>query len=191
MNRADELKLLKQAQNGDKEAFAMIYRENVQTIYRYVYHRVNNSQLAEDITGDVFIRALERLDKYRDTGVPFIAWLYRIAHGRVVDYYRRQDRRPTETALDAQPLPVESDMDAGMMMQDIAAILRSALDKLTDDQQEVIILRFIEAKPIAEVAMMMGKKANAIKALQHRALRALARQLERSGLDIETILAEL
>ena len=191
MKRVEERQLLKQAQNGDKEAFAALYRAHVQTIYRYVVHRVNDAQQAEDITGDVFIRALEGLKNYRDTGVPFVAWLYRIAHARVVDHYRKQGRRPTETDIEAQPLPVETDMDERLMHQRATDVLKDALGALTDEQQQVIILRFIEAQPIATVAGTMGKKPNAIKALQHRALRALARQLERSDLDLESLITSL
>jgi len=191
VDRAQEKRLLQKAQQGDQAAFADLYRENVQTIFRYVYHRVNDRQLAEDLTADVFVRAVKGLASYKDTGKPWIAWLYRIAHARVVDHYRRQNRRPDDTDVDATPISVTPNMDARLMRQQAARALREAITYLTDDQQQVIILRFIEGKRIDEVAQTLGKKPNAIKALQHRALRSLGSRLERSGFDIEAILGGL
>lgn len=191
MDRVEEQRLIARAQRGDSDAFALLYRENVQAIFRYVYHRVNDHKLAEDITGDVFIKAIEGLPRFQDSGNPFLAWLYRIAHARVVDFYRQQNRRPVDSDLDDEPIPVEVDMDESLVRQQATDVLRGAIAALTDDQQQVIILRFIEGHRIEAVATMLGKNANAIKALQHRALRALASRLERSGLDVESILAGL
>jgi RNA polymerase sigma-70 factor (ECF subfamily) len=191
VERVDEQRLLRRAQRGDAEAFAALYRANVQAIFRYIAHRVNNVHLAEDLTGDVFIRALEGLPSYTDQGKPFIAWLYRIAHARVVDHYRRTERRPVESDMEAEPLPFTPDLDKGLLRRQAARALRAAIAELTDEQQQVVILRFIEGHRIETVAQMMGKNANAVKALQHRALRSLASRLERSGFDIETVLAGL
>lgn len=191
MDRVEEQRLLASASQGNSEAFASLYRENVQVIYRYIYHRVNDSQLAEDLTGDVFTRALKSIKGYQDQGKPFIAWLYRIAHARVVDHYRRTGRRPDEQDIDDVPVAINPNMDERMMRRHAARTLRTAIAELTDEQQQVIVLRFIEGHRIETVAEMMDKNANAIKALQHRALRSLARYLERSGIDIETILAGL
>jgi RNA polymerase sigma-70 factor (ECF subfamily) len=191
VDRAEEQRWLRKAQRGDAEAFAALYRANVQAIFRYIAHRVNDVQLAEDLTGDVFTRALEGLAGYTDLGKPFVAWLYRIAHARVVDYYRRTERRPIETDVEAEPLPVTLDMDEGLLRRHAARALKAAIAELTGDQQQVVVLRFVEGYPIETVAQMMGKNANAIKALQHRALRSLAGRLERSGFDIEAIIAGL
>lgn len=191
MDRVEEKRLLKQAQNGDANAFAQLYREHVQAIFRYIAYRVQDHQQAEDLTGDVFTRALEGLPKYQDRGKPFLAWLYRIAHARVVDFYRKRDRRPNESDISAEPLSVTPDMDEGLVRSQAASALRDAIADLTDDQQQVIILRFIEGHRTDTVAALMGKKPNAIKALQHRALRSLAGRLERSGFDIQSIMAGL
>jgi RNA polymerase sigma-70 factor, ECF subfamily len=189
VDRAEEQRLLKLAQRGDADAFAALYHESVQTIFRYIVHRVNDHRLAEDLTGDVFIRALESLGNYRDQGKPFIAWLYRIAHARVIDHYRRTGRRPSESDIEDEPIAIDADMDAGMLRRQAAKVLRDAITHLTDDQQHVIILRFIEGHRIETVAEMMGKQPNAIKALQFRALRSLASRLERSGYNLDSILA--
>jgi len=191
VKRAEEKALIQRAKQGDKQAFALIYRETVQPIYRYVYRRTNNEQLAEDLTGDVFIKALEALPRYEDKGRPFLAWLYRIAHARVIDEYRRTDRRPDMQDIETMPIKFEQDMDEGLQQATITNILQKALSQLTDDQQQVIILRFIEGLSLEEVGLAMGKKANAIKALQHRAVRALGRELEKMDMDINAILASL
>lgn len=189
MDRVDEQRLLRQAQRGDAEAFAELYRAHVQAIFRYIAYRVSDPHLAEDLTGDVFTRALQGLERYEDQGKPFVAWLYRIARARVIDHYRKYDRRPPESDLEDEPLPVHTDMDSDMIRQQAAGVLRAAIAQLTEDQQQVITLRFMEGYRIDAIAEVMGKQPNAIKALQHRALRALASRLERSGFDIDSILA--
>lgn len=189
MERVNEQRLLQRLRLGDAEAFAGLYRANVQAVFRYIAFRVNDSRLAEDLTGDVFIRALKSINSYQDQGKPFVAWLYRIAHARVVDHYRQQDRRPVSTSLDDEPLEVSGDMDRNLLQRQASSVLRDAIRDLTDDQQQVIILRFIEGQRIEMVAQQMGKNANAVKALQHRALHALAARLERAGFDIEAVLS--
>jgi RNA polymerase sigma-70 factor, ECF subfamily len=189
VERVNEQRLLQRLRLGDPEAFAGLYRANVQAVFRYIAFRVNDSRLAEDLTGDVFIRALKSANTYQDQGKPFVAWLYRIAHARVVDHYRQQDRRPASTSLEDEPIEVSGDMDASLLRRQASSVLREAISDLTDDQQQVIILRFIEGQRIEMVAQQMGKNANAIKALQHRALHALAVRLERAGFDIEAVLS--
>ena len=189
MERSNERRLLQQVRRGDTDAFASLYQDNVQAIFRYIAYRVNNAQLAEDLTGDVFIRALKSISTYEDQGKPFLAWLYRIAHARVVDHYRQTNRRPEAATLEEQPIEAPGDMDASLIRRQAAKVLREAIADLTEDQQQVIILRFIEGQRIEMVAEQMGKQANAIKQLQHRALHALAARLERAGFDIETVLA--
>ena len=189
MDRAEEQRLLKQAQRGDADAFAALYHDSVQAIFRYIAHRVNDYTLAEDLTGDVFTKALESLGSYRDLGKPFIAWLYRIAHARVIDHYRRTGRRPSESDIEDEIIAVETDLDAGMLRRQAAKVLRQAIAELTDDQQQVVILRFVEGYRIEMVAEIMGKQPNAIKALQFRALRSLAGRLERSGYNLDSVLA--
>jgi RNA polymerase sigma-70 factor (ECF subfamily) len=191
LERGDELRLVRRAQQGDAQAFAELYRTYVQLIFRYVYHRVNDTQLAEDMTGDVFMRALEGLRGYQDQGKPFVAWLYSIAHARVVDHYRRVERRPVESDVEDEPIPFTPDMDQDILRRQAALALREAITELTDEQQQVIILRFIEGYRIEMVAQIMSKNANAVKALQHRALHSLAARLHRAGFDIESVIAGL
>ena len=191
MDRVEEKRLVQAAQKGNADAFAALYRDNVQKIFRYVFYRVQDMQLAEDLTGDVFARALAGMARYDDRGRPFIAWLYRISHARVVDHYRKTGRRLPEENLDDLVMPVHQDMDANLVRQEAVRRLREAIATLTPDQQLVVVLRFIERQPIGEAARIMGKNPNAVKALQHRALRSLESYLRRSGFKIEDILAGL
>ncbi len=191
MDRVEERRLIQQAQQGDTDAFAQIYRANVQAVFRYVSYRTSNVQLAEDLTSEIFTRALEGLPKYQDRGKPFVAWLYTIAHARIADHYRKTNRRPDESDVEKHQIAVTPDMDENLVRRHAARTLREAIGLLTEDQQQVIILRFIEGERIETVATIMGKKPNAIKALQHRALRSLAKHLSRSGVDIDSIMAGL
>jgi RNA polymerase sigma-70 factor (ECF subfamily) len=189
VERGEELRLLQRARLGDADAFAELYQDNVQAIYRYIVNRVNDIHLAEDLTGDVFTKALQGLNKYQDQGKPFVAWLYRIAHARVVDYYRKNGRRQPESDIDDENIHVDPEMDEGMDQGQMAQLIQAAIADLTDDQQQVVVLRFMEGYRIEVVAQLMGKQPNAIKALQHRALRTLAKRLEKAGFDLESILA--
>lgn len=191
MERAEEQRLVQRARTGDGDAFATLYEAHVQAIFRYVVVRVNDPHLAEDLTGDVFTRALRSMAGYTDEGTPFLAWLYRIAHARVIDYYRKQGRTPAQTDIDAQPIATHTDMDAPMLEAQLKGVLQNALKSLTEEQQQVIFLRFVEGHRLEATAQLMNKNINAIKALQHRALRALAQRLARENIDLESFIAGL
>lgn len=176
MPGTDEARLIASAQQGDRAAFSQLYERHVQAIYRYVALRVNDERLAEDITADVFVRALEGIEKFEYRGVPFSAWLYRIARDRVVDHYRRQSRHRdaslSESLASDAPEPhdtVVSDMDR----QQIDA----CLERLKDDQRQVIILRFMEHLRAEEIAQILGKTAVTVRSIQHRALASLSRMM--------------
>ena len=178
--REKELALIRRAQEGDKQAIGELYRLHVDVIYRYIWARVRDENVTEDLTAQVFLKALEGLPSYRPSGKPFLAWLYRIAYARVVDHWRKQERRvevPLEETLPArEPRPEE--------LLEAEADWVTAIDlvaQLTDDQQDVVILRFIGEMSLAEVAETLGKTVGATKAIQYRALASLARFLEKRG----------
>jgi RNA polymerase sigma-70 factor (ECF subfamily) len=178
--RDKELELIRRAQQGEKSAIGELYRLHVDVIYRYIWARVRDDSLTEDLTAQVFLKALEGLPTYKPTGKPFLAWLYRIAYARVVDHWRKQERRvevPLEDTLPArEPRPgelLEAEADWGTAIDLVA--------QLTDDQQDVVILRFIGEMSMAEVAETLGKTVGATKAIQYRALASLARLLEQRG----------
>ncbi|UCB42077.1 MAG: sigma-70 family RNA polymerase sigma factor [Dehalococcoidales bacterium] len=172
----DEQSLVRQAQQGDKDAFAELYEAYFDKIYRYVVLKISNRAEAEDMTQQVFLKAYQSIGSFKWKGVPFSAWLFRIAHNQMVDFVRKQSKRPTVrleesiVSSDDNPLrTVENRFDIER--------LRVATRQLTATQQEVISLRFAGGLAIAEVARTMGKSEGAVKALQHSAVAALRKVL--------------
>jgi len=167
----DERDLIRRARQRDADAFSELYNRHVDRIFRYVLLRVGDDTVAEDLTSEVFVRALESLSAYEDRGAPFAAWLYRIANARVVDHWRRARR--AEMSLDADDAEVPVEMPANDVL--VYKTLAESLARLTSEQQEVIILKFVEGYNTAEIAQITGRTEGAVKALQHRALASLAR----------------
>jgi RNA polymerase sigma-70 factor, ECF subfamily len=181
VDRVEEQRLAYAAHNGDRGAFGALYVATVGKVYHYIVRRIDNPQLAEDLTSDVFTHALASIHRYQDRGKPLIAWLYRIARARVADYYRRLARNPDIIHPDDVYVAVLPNLDTRLMEQELADYLHKIIIALTEDQQQVVILRFAEDRPIKEVARIMCKKSNAVKQLQYRALRQIEGRLERSG----------
>jgi RNA polymerase sigma-70 factor (ECF subfamily) len=170
--------LIERAKDYDNRALTELYQRYADAIFRYVYYRVGARDVAEDLVGDVFVRAMEGLPAYRDTGSPFKAWLYRIAHARVVDHYRRQQVRRTMPLDEQIAASGKADPDELVAHRDEARRIWAMLPQLTDEQQQVISLRFVAGFSTAEVAEMLEKTEGAIRAMQHRALASLRRLLE-------------
>ena len=171
---------VKRAQQGDEDALAFLYVAYTDVIYRYIYYRVPMVADAEDLTGEVFLNMVKRLSSYRITEAPFEAWLYRIAALRIADFYRQSKRRPqvelTESLSDSTPLPEEQ----VQRIQEREA-LQEALERLTEEQQAILFLRFRERKSHEEVAHILGKTVDAVRSSQHRTLSQLATLLGASG----------
>lgn len=165
--------LVGRAQQGDTSAIEALYQRYAQSVYRYIYYRVSSTADAEDLTAEVFVKMVEGLPKYRFTGAPFEAWLYRIAAARVIDHRRRGRRRPqaelTEAMADNAALPEEEIQHA----QEVET-LRQAFSQFNDEEQTLLILRFVERKSHQEVADILGKSPAAVKSMQHRTLIRLA-----------------
>jgi RNA polymerase sigma-70 factor, ECF subfamily len=170
----DELQLIEQAQAGDPEAFTEIYQRYQPKIYRYFAFCVSNRATAEDLTSEVFVRLVEHIDDFDYRGRPLLAWLYTIARNLITDHYRREGRSqafPLDESLVADsPDPVQS---AHYAMQETQ--LAEALQDLTEDQRQVLLLKFFEDMDNPTAAEVLGKSVGAVKALQHRGLAALAR----------------
>lgn len=180
---AQQRQLIEQAKSGDVEAFAALYERYLDMVYRFVYHRVGRSKpLAEDLTADVFLRALRRVDRFTWQGTDFGAWLITIARNLIADhfksgYYRRE--YATADVLDDDRADTSPEGDPATAVADHLtnlAVLR-AVRQLNPEQQECLVLRFLQQFSVAETARAMGKNEGAIKALQFRAVRALARLL--------------
>ena len=171
----DEQSLVLQAQKCNQEAFAQLYEQNFDKIYRYISLKVGNNTEAEDMTQQVFIKALQSISTYKWQDVPFSAWLFRIAHNQVIDYYRKQTRQATTPLYEYMAVSDSSDSNPEKMVEQKSDIEHLLLvsKKLTPAQQEVISLRFAGELSIIEVARIMGKTQGAVKALQHSAIIAL------------------
>jgi RNA polymerase sigma-70 factor (ECF subfamily) len=176
----DESALVKRAQGGDVDAIGVLYDAHHQAIFRYVWSRVSDQQLAEDLTGEIFTRMVISLPGYRPTAVPFRAWLYRIARNLVVDHHRSQNGR-VPTSLDVvENLSGESGQPGPIVEQQLTQErIRAALANIDPAQKEVVILRFLAGLSLAEVAQTLDKTVPAVKSLQHRGLTSLRAFLEK------------
>jgi len=175
---------LQQARALDRAALAAIYDDYHQPIYRYIYRQVGEMESARDLAAEVFHRLLKAFRQGRGPDRKLQAWLYRTAHNVVIDFYRRQQHR--------QHLPLDETMVNGAddpvrraESHIVAAEVRSALQQLTSDQQQVIALKFFAQLSNRETAAVLRKPVGAVKSLQHRALAALQRQLSETR---ETVL---
>jgi RNA polymerase sigma-70 factor (ECF subfamily) len=171
--------LLNRALRADPVALGMLYDQYVDKIYTYIYHRVGSADIAEDLTGQVFVRMLEAVRSGRAWQTSFSGWLYRIAHNLVIDYYRRNQRA---TFVDVDEVTSLRSLDGDPLKSAESRVemdrLRQALGSLTEEQVQVITLRFLEDLSIAEVAGIMDKTEGAIKALQYRAVLSLRRVMQ-------------
>ena len=172
----DEQSLVQSAQRHDEEAFAQLYEKYFDKIYRYVALKIGNRVDAEDMTQQVFINALHSISSYKWRGIPFSAWLFRIAHNQVVDYLRKKTRQPTMPLNESLTISESNPQKTTEQKLNIEQLVL-ATRKLTPAQQEVVFLRFAGELPIAQVAKIMGKSEGAIKALQHSAIVSLRKIL--------------
>jgi RNA polymerase sigma-70 factor (ECF subfamily) len=173
----DESTLVQRAQQRDSQAFSEIYEAYFDKIYRYIALRIRNDMEAEDLTQQVFMKVLHSISSYKNQGVPFSSWVYRIAHNQVVDFLRQHNKRAT-VDIDGLPLPDTGDDPQHIMEKEYdIEQLKTAMKQLTDSQQEVLALRFTGEMPIVQCAGIMGKSEGAIKALQHSAVQALRKAL--------------
>jgi RNA polymerase sigma-70 factor (ECF subfamily) len=170
----DEKELVRRAQKRDPEAFNQLYEGHFDRIYRYLVLKVGDRTEAEDLTQQVFLKALESIASYSWRGVPFSAWLFRIAHNQVVDYFRKMSKQKSVPLDEARTVGTSDTAllaEQNLKLEQVAVACKS----LTDAQQEVMSLRFAGGLSIAEVAKVMGKSEGAVKALQHSAVAALRR----------------
>ena len=174
---AEERRLVEAAQR-DIECFGEVYEHYFELVYAYAARRVHDRNEAEDLTAEVFHRALRSLPRFKWTGAPFAAWLFRIASNIIADRAQRAARERTvsgdEDALEAQlPQPQQADLEES---ERSASLFRS-VDQLADDQRRVLVMRFAEEKSIREIADAMGRSEGAVKQLQFRALENLRERL--------------
>ncbi|MBN1375251.1 MAG: sigma-70 family RNA polymerase sigma factor [Dehalococcoidia bacterium] len=171
-----EEQLIQRAINGDQAAFTHIYDLHFDKIYRYIYVKVHSQTEAEDLTQDVFIKAYEGIGNYKWRDLPFTAWLFKIAHNRVIDYIRKSSKEKRASLDEAGG--IASDDPAYITEHNYEIYqLKIALQQLPEAQREVAALRFISELSIAEVAKTLGKSEGTIKALQFNAVASLRKLL--------------
>jgi RNA polymerase sigma-70 factor (ECF subfamily) len=170
--------VLAQASQGDKDSFGQLYERYVDRIFNYVYYRTGNLHDAEDLTARVFQRAMNHIQTYTDRGVPFSAWLYRIAHNLVANWHRDRSRRQEIPLTDLPVLPAKGDHPEKNLVrsQEEDSLLR-LIRRLPPDRQNLLILKFVENLSNAEIGQIMGRSEGAVKSLYHRTLLALRDQL--------------
>lgn len=181
---AQEERLVSELRSLSEAAWEEVYQRHARQVYGYIYFRVGDQHVAEDLAADVFARAVAGIANYGYRNTPFLAWLYRIAHNVTVDYRKAAVQRSQHQAEVPDDLPAHGD---SFRQLDDRRDMLTAIRGLTEVQQQVIILRFYKGMSILEVASIIGKPEGAVKALQTRALRSLRRgmtqqdELERSA----------
>jgi len=172
--------LIAAAVGGDAPAFAALYDRYVDRVYRHVYYRLGDRGDAEDLTQQVFLNAWRAIGRYRCTGAPFVAWLFTIAHNAVAGFYRRA-KATRDLELELEPVATArwTDPEAETLAAYDRAAVRRAILRLRPDQQQVVIMRFVEGLPYAEIAAALSKGEGHVRVLQHRALHELRRLLAR------------
>ena len=171
---------LVQLAKEDSEAFGELYERYIDKIYNYIYYRVSDQAEAEDLTARTFFRALRKIDSYEERGLPFSAWLYRIAHNLVANWHRSNSRRKS-VQLDELITAASSASNPSVIVeqQEMHAVLMEAIRDLPEDRQQLLILKFVDRLPNAQIGQIMGRSESSIKSLYHRTLRSLRTDLQK------------
>ncbi|MFN2127616.1 MAG: RNA polymerase sigma factor [Anaerolineales bacterium] len=178
--RSDD-ELLNLASNGDRQAFGLLYERYVSKIYSYVYYRTGNRNDAEDLTERVFYRALRHIGNYDNRGLPFSAWLYRIAHNLVANWHRDNSRRK-EIQLDESIISTNTQFhpENEMLFSEEQQILMDLVRSFPPERQQLLLLKYVEHLSNAEIGKIMGRTEGAIKSLYHRTLLILREEMVKS-----------
>ncbi len=180
---SSEETIIQQAVQGDADAFGVLYERYVTQIYNYIYYRTGNTYDAEDLTERVFMRAMRHIGKYRNRGVPFSAWLYRIAHNLVANWYRDTSRRKEIPLQDVVPRqPRQEHPESSVLEAEEREALLRVIRRLPPERQQLLILKFVERLSNAEIGVIMGRTEGAIKSLYHRTLLALRDEMQHHDL---------
>ncbi len=176
----EEIALIDAAKT-DPAAFGQLYRRYVDKIYNYIYYRTGSIKDAEDLTGKVFFKAMSSIKGYKHMGLPFSAWLYRIAHNLVANYHRDRSRKkeiPLEN-IPGQVLPQRGPQpEAHILRSQEVEVLLQTIRGLADNRQELLILKFVDQLSNAEIGQIMRKSEGAIKSLYHRTLLELREKMD-------------
>jgi len=172
--------LVDRAKNGDTEAFGRLYDIYGDRIYRHIYYRTSNVEDARDLTQEVFVKAWQGLPKYKRTKTPFLGWLFTISHNRVIDYYRTKKDYAylnDEVVMEDKNKSPEKLVEDQFTQQEV----RRAILQLPEDQQQVILMSFIEGFEYNEIAETLNKSEGNIRVIVHRALKRMREILDKAG----------
>jgi len=173
--------IIQRAIQGDKEAFSHLYQQHVTKIYNYIYYRTGNANDAEDLTARVFYRAMGSIQRYQQKGVPFSAWLYRIAHNMVANWHRDNSRKREVPLEDQIDLPFKGEQpEATLLRNQETHYLMTYIRSLPSDRQQLVILKFVEGLPNSEIALIMNRSEGAVKSLYHRTLETLRQKMDQN-----------
>lgn len=172
----DEKILIEQARHS-RQAFGQLYERNVDKIYNYLYYRTGNAHDAEDLTARVFFRAIQHIEHYQDQGLPFSAWLYAIARNLLANWYRDRSKRTLVPLEHMDQRSTYEDPELTVQFGEDHAALLAAIRRLPAERQELLILKFVERLPNAEIGAIMGRSEGAIKSLYFRTLYSLRSDL--------------
>jgi RNA polymerase sigma-70 factor (ECF subfamily) len=181
-----DAQLVKRAKRAP-DAFGLLYERYVDRIYSYIYFRTGNTQDAEDLTAKTFHQALANIRRYNERGIPFAAWLYRIAHNLVANWYR-DHKRKQQVALDEMWPAIakgRASPDSVAQKNSEEDALRTAIKSLPPDRQLLLVLKYGEGKSNLEVGKVLGRSEGAVKSLFHRTLKELRLEMETRGFDRE------
>lgn len=184
MLEAVSSEIISRAQDGDSTVLSDLYEHYRESIFRFLYYRVGDIQAAEDLTSEVFLRMIRAIGGYRPRGIAFEAWLFQIARNQAIDYYRKQHREqnlPLQEELLIANEGIETMVDGNFNNERLVQALRH----LNESQRDVILLRFVNEMPIAQVAQTLHKSEDSVKALQRRGLIALREILARWEVQYE------
>ena len=174
-----DAELLVRAQAGDGEAFGVLYERYAPPIHRYLYAHLSDRMDAEDLTEEVFLKVWQRLPGFQQQGVPFVAFLMRVARNVLIDHYRRTGRTEVEPLSDDSPLRDGQPEPADQAIANLEhQQLRRVLGQLREDYRHVLVARFLSGLSPEETAQVMGRSAGAVRVLQHRALESLRKLID-------------
>jgi RNA polymerase sigma-70 factor, ECF subfamily len=191
LKRLADIELVDLAKGGEKDAFGELYERYLEKIYNYVYYRTGNHHDAEDLTARVFFRAMSHIETYTERGVPFQAWLYRIAHNLVANWHRDSGRRkiiPLDEFI-ASSLRAEAPDGYTEDKQEREALL-AAVRRLPEDRQQLLLLKFIDELSNADIGQIMDRTEGAIKSLYHRTLLSLREDMTGEGAGEQDTLSQ-
>jgi RNA polymerase sigma-70 factor (ECF subfamily) len=177
-NEKDEIDIVKRAKRGEASAFGQLYDTHMPRIFRFIMLKVGRKETAEDLAHEVFLSAWQNIANYEFRGFPFSSWLYRIANNAVIDYYRTwKSTQALETIPEeffSETPELDNEIDKSIDLK----VVRHALAKLENDQQNVLIMKFVDDLSNKEIADIIGKSEGAVRVIQHRALKQLKKHID-------------